>query len=69
MFYMSGFNQNISRWDIGNVRYMNGIFRHSKFRNLVGNWKLRTKYPLESAIDSELLYLFSDKWVEYEEGD
>jgi len=40
MFTKSKFNQNISKWDVGNVKYMSGMFANTPFNQDISNWDL-----------------------------
>ena len=38
MFSYSKFNNNISKWDVGNVTNMHYMFAHSVFNRNIDNW-------------------------------
>jgi surface protein len=41
MFYKSTFNQDISDWDVSNVRYMNNMFWYNeKFNQNLETWEV-----------------------------
>ena len=40
MFRNSKFNQDISNWDVSNVKNMKSIFQESKFNKDISKWKL-----------------------------
>ena len=40
MFTESEFNQDISKWDVSNVKNMISMFRESKFNQDISNWKI-----------------------------
>ncbi len=60
MFYYSNFNQNISNWNVSNVKAMNNIFSHSKFNHDLTNWKpISLLLPLDKDIFSNKI-MFSN---------
>jgi surface protein len=65
MFQDSEFNSDISRWDVSNVRNMNGMFSRSKFNGDISNWNVSNVETMNNMFEYSKFNGDLSKWDVY----
>jgi len=62
MFYESKFNQDISKWDVSNVKDMFGMFKSSEFNQDISNWNVSNVINISSMFEHSVFNQDISKW-------